>query len=127
MRKINIAILLSVFFVSAPAVSLAAQEQENDAFNYRRSSLYSILISHPNQNMDDEIVNAFMALETPDKYNDHDLSVKVITVNTKNRNQARYQEPESGEGSGGEFSGTQSGGQENGVQMVLPQQGDRRL
>lgn len=91
MRKINIAILLSVFFVSAPAVSLAAQEQENDAFNYRRSSLYSILISHPNQNMDDEIVNAFMALETPDKYNDHDLSVKVITVNTKNRNQARAQ------------------------------------
>lgn len=91
MRKINIAILLSVFFVSAPAVSLAAQEQENDAFNYRRSSLYSILISHPNQNMDDEIVNAFMALETPDKYNDHDLSVKVITVNTKNRNQARDQ------------------------------------
>lgn len=91
MRKINIAILLSVFFVSAPAVSLAAQEQENDAFNYRRSSLYSILISHPNQNMDDEIVNAFMVLETPDKYNDHDLSVKVITVNTKNRNQARAQ------------------------------------
>lgn len=91
MRKINIAILLSVIFVSAPAVSLAAQEQENDAFNYRRSSLYSILISHPNQNMDDEIVNAFMALETPDKYNDHDLSVKVITVNTKNRNQARAQ------------------------------------
>ena len=91
MKKINIAILLSVFFVSAPAVSLAAKEQENDAFNYRRSSLYSILISHPDQNMDEEIVNAFMSLETPDKYNDHDLSVKVITVNTKNRNQARTQ------------------------------------
>ena len=89
MRTINTIILLSVLLITAPAVSLAAQEQENDVFSYRRSSLYSILVSHPNQNMDDEIVDAFMALETPDKYNDHDLSVKVITTNIKNRNQVR--------------------------------------
>ena len=88
MRKITVSIILSLLAICLSAPVLTAQE---DALTYRRSSLYTILVSHPYQNMDDEIVNAFMALETPDKYNDHDLSVKVITTSTKNRNQVRSQ------------------------------------
>ena len=50
---------------------------------YRRSSLYSFLVSHPHLKMDEEIVTAFMAIETPDKYNNHDLSVKCVTTASK--------------------------------------------
>ena len=50
---------------------------------YRRSSLYSILVSHPQLKMDEEIVSAFMSIETPEKYNNHDLSVKCITTTSK--------------------------------------------
>lgn len=89
MKKTRLAALLSAIFICFPSVSADAQDM--DTLNYRRSSLYSILLSHPSQNMDDEIVDAFMALETPDKYNNHDLSVKVISVATKNRNQAKTQ------------------------------------
>ena len=58
--------------------SMYAQDVDS-AMSYRRSSLYSFMISHPDKKMDSEIVGAFMALETPDKYNNHDLSVKCIT------------------------------------------------
>lgn len=57
---------------------------QNDEIRYRRSSLYSIMVSHPDQKMDKQIINAFMALETPDKYNNHDLSVKCISTYSKN-------------------------------------------
>lgn len=89
MKRIGFEILVSAFVVCLFSVSLSAQE--TDALSYRRSSLYSILVSHPSQDMDNEIVEAFMALQTPDKYNNHDLSVKVVTVATKNISQAREQ------------------------------------
>lgn len=57
----------------------------DSVMQYRRSSLYSFMISHPDLNMDEEIVNAFMALETPDKYNSHDLSVKCVTTPSSNK------------------------------------------
>ena len=62
--------------------SMYAQDVDS-AMSYRRSSLYSFMISHPDKKMDSEIVGAFMALETPDKYNNHDLSVKCITSDSK--------------------------------------------
>lgn len=68
-------------------VSLCAQTPDS-ALQYRRSSLYSIMVSHPDQKMDAEIVGAFMELETPDKYNDHNLSVKCVTTSSR-KNDAR--------------------------------------
>lgn len=50
---------------------------------YRRSSLYSFLVSHPDLKMDEEIVTAFMSIETPDKFNNHDLSIKCVTTTSK--------------------------------------------
>lgn len=61
----------------------ASAEEPDSAMQYRRSSLYSFMVSHPDLKMDDEIVGAFMALETPDKYNNHDLSIKCITAYSK--------------------------------------------
>lgn len=61
-------------------MTVQAQEKEND---YRRSSLYSILVNHTDQKFADEIKEAFLDMEIPDKYNDHNLSVKVMDMDKK--------------------------------------------
>ncbi len=73
-----------IFFLIFLAASLTAQAQNSDADTpYRRSSLYSILVNHTDQKFANEIRTAFVAMPTPDKYNNHDLSVKVITLDKK--------------------------------------------
>lgn len=74
-----------IFFVAMLAMlPVISKAQDNDGeIEYRRSSLYSIMVSHPEQKMDEEIINAFMKLETPDKYNNHDLSVKCVSTSSK--------------------------------------------
>lgn len=68
MKKVHTAIILALLVLP---MTVNAQIPDS-VMQYRRSSLYSFMISHPDLNMDEEIVNAFMALETPDKYNSHD-------------------------------------------------------
>ena len=82
MRKFFTLTIISALVLLTCAASASAQTPDS-AMQYRRSSLYSFMISHPDLKMDDEIVNAFMALETPDKYNNHDLSVKCVTAASK--------------------------------------------
>ena len=62
-----------------------AQEVQDDSeeLKYRRSSLYSIMINHSEQKFADEIRTAFLEIPVPDKYNNHDLSIKVVDMNTK--------------------------------------------
>lgn len=56
-----------------------AQEE----MDYRRSSLYSIMINHTDQKFANEIKEAFLEIPVPDKFNDHNLSVKVLNLDTK--------------------------------------------
>lgn len=79
MKKTYFAI--AIFFAAA-FLHFDAKAQ-NEELKYRRSSLYSIMVSHPDQKMDEEIIEAFMALETPEKYNNHDLSIKCISTYSK--------------------------------------------
>ena len=60
-----------------------AQHRKIEEVNYRRSSLYSILINHTEQKMGPDIANVFIDMPVPDKYNDHDLSVKLIEATAK--------------------------------------------
>lgn len=60
-----------------------AQDGDEQTMKYRRSSLYSLLINHTDQGFASEIKQAFLQIPTPDKYNDHDLSVKVLTLDKK--------------------------------------------
>ncbi len=53
-----------------------AQEQDFD--KYHRSSLYSILLSHPEKEFCNEMITAFKSIPIPDKYNNHDLKIKVM-------------------------------------------------
>ena len=56
---------------------------QDDTPDYRRSSIYSILINHTEQQFASEIKEAFLQIPVPDKFNDHNLSVKVLTMDKK--------------------------------------------
>lgn len=58
-------------------VSMAAQNA-NDLEKYHRSSLYSILLKHPEKEYCNEMIEAFKSIPIPDKYNNHDLKIKVM-------------------------------------------------
>lgn len=64
------------------AIAIGSNAQE-PASDYRRSSLYSILINHTDQQFANEIKEAFLQIPVPDKFNDHNLSVKVINMDEK--------------------------------------------
>lgn len=53
-------------------------KEEGERQRYGRSSLYSLLVSHPQMNYSKQIDYVYMALPTPDKYENHDLKVKRI-------------------------------------------------
>lgn len=74
-RFINTLILLA-----AGTCGLAAQD---DIQEYRRSSIYSLLINHEEQKFADEIKDAFVKIPVPDKFNDHELSVKILSLDKK--------------------------------------------
>lgn len=64
----------------ALGVGLIWGANEQNSGKYRRSSLYSILVNHPDEKMSDEIRDAFLELEVPDKFNDHNLSVRYVEM-----------------------------------------------
>jgi hypothetical protein len=71
------------YILALTAVMLTtATYAQNDVYNYRRSSIYSVLIAHEDQQFATEIEKAFLEIPVPDKYNDHDLSNKILYYNT---------------------------------------------
>ena len=61
---------------------LCAQDAAEE-IQYRRSSIYSLMVKHEQQKFADTIAVVFKDMPVPDKYNDHDLSVKVVSVEEK--------------------------------------------
>lgn len=73
-------IIICLFVTLIP--SLQAQTEDFEA-NYRRSSIYSLMVNHTDQKFAAEIKEAFLQIPVPDKFNDHNLSVKVLNLDTK--------------------------------------------
>ncbi|MBQ7192477.1 MAG: hypothetical protein IJS00_06380 [Paludibacteraceae bacterium] len=74
-------ILTYILFLSL-CTSLLAQRRTISEVDYRRSSIYSLLIYHAEQDFGKNIADVFVDMPISDKYNDHDLSVKVIQTNS---------------------------------------------
>lgn len=81
--------LLSLLAVAAMQVK--AQEAQP---KYMRSSIYSVLINHTNQKFGTEIKEAFLQIPVPDRFNDHNLSVKVLNLDSKLENANKDRENE---------------------------------
>ena len=62
--------------------TVVAQKKNIEEIDYRRNSIYSILVNHTKEKYADNIADAFVGMPLPDKYNDHDLSVKVVSTAT---------------------------------------------
>lgn len=61
--------------------------QESD-MNYRRSSLYSVLIRHPEKRFDRDIDTVFALIPISEKYNDHNLKIRAINSVSRRRDQS---------------------------------------
>lgn len=74
-----------LFLTAFALVSIGADSQEREIENirYNRSSIYSMLLHHPGRQYDKDIVNVFQSVPMPDKYNDHNLSLRTTFGNTK--------------------------------------------
>ncbi len=78
--------LAAGFLLTLPTLaqtSTATQGEGGEGAKYRRSSLYTLMINHTEQKYADEIRRVFVTLPCPDKFNDHDLSVKVVNLDKK--------------------------------------------
>lgn len=77
MKNIIIASALLLCFAGQ---TMAQRRTKDIDETYRRSSLYSLLVSHPYTKFHKEIERCFLEIPTPDTYNDHDLAVKIVSV-----------------------------------------------
>lgn len=75
-RCFLVLLLLVVFCTSR----IEAQNETGHLDKYRRSSIYSILVKHPEKDFSEEIVTVFKAMPVPEKYDDHNLSRRVINA-----------------------------------------------
>lgn len=71
-------LLAAAIAVSMPTVS--ADVLNNDSLRSRRASLCSIMIKHTADQYADDIESQFLQIPIDDKYNEHNLSVRVATV-----------------------------------------------
>ena len=67
--------------IFALAQGISAKELDSEAMDYRRSSIYSILVTDTEQKFSKEIQEEFLKIPVPDKYNDMNLSVRVLGTN----------------------------------------------
>ena len=71
-RLIITILLLSTVF------TVWAQRRPDSLAEYRRSSLYSVLIKHSRLPYGSTINSAFLAMPMPDKFNDHNLEIRAF-------------------------------------------------
>lgn len=81
--KFHISILKYVLPVAALFATMTPVAAEEVDMNYRRSSLYSVLVSRTDQKMYDRIQEQYLNIPIPDQYNDHNLSIRVLNVGKK--------------------------------------------
>lgn len=65
------------------AGSTISAQESSQKLEYRRSSICSFLVSRLDQKMYNRIQQKYIEIPTPDKYNDHNLSIRMINVGKK--------------------------------------------
>ena len=80
-------VFFSLSFLFVTLWSANAQEIQNEdtvTTKYRRSSLASILLIHPEKEYAKEIQDVFLKIPVPDKFDDHNLNFRVLQLGKKN-------------------------------------------
>ncbi|MBR4482444.1 MAG: hypothetical protein IKS58_00540, partial [Paludibacteraceae bacterium] len=73
-------IITILFIFSSLSLSLQAQDDAKDGSlqKYRRSSLATMMVYHPEDEFGKDIREAYEKIPVPDKYDDHDMGLKVL-------------------------------------------------
>lgn len=77
---------MNKYYIAALSFCVAAAcyaDTDQTANTYRRSSLCSFLVSRTDQKMYDRIQEKYLEIPTPDQYDDHNLSIRIINVDKK--------------------------------------------
>lgn len=84
MKRIFILSLLIVMLTTIFFPAMATDDPNN--LQYRRNSVYSILISHTEQVEFYQLIQGqFLNIPISEKFNDHNLSVKIVSINDKQK------------------------------------------
>lgn len=67
-------------------------QSDGSIARYHRSSLYSVLLCHSNFPYGEEIRQTFLSIPTPDKFNNHNLSVRTIESSARKMRKGRKAE-----------------------------------
>lgn len=70
---------LNILILTALLLPFGAQAQQR----MERSSVYSVLINHVAERFSEDIAETFLQLPSPEAYNDHNLSVRIVNVSDK--------------------------------------------
>ena len=81
-------IILFISVICCMSMQIMSAQVADADLEYRRSSLYSIMVSHQGENLTKEIEKVFLQIPIPEKFNNHDLAVKVVTTSDKSVNEA---------------------------------------
>lgn len=82
----NIKYIALASVMAVPAFVASAQGVETpEETKYRRSSLCSFMINRTDQKMYSDIQEKFLEIPTPDQYNNHDLSIRLLNVDKKGK------------------------------------------
>ena len=71
----TVRILMILVAVATVQIALA---QQPELEKYHRSSLYSLVLKHPEKEYCNEIIDAFRSIPVPEKYNNHNLKLTVF-------------------------------------------------
>ncbi len=64
-------------------VEISAQDVSNGELQrYRRNALATVMVLHPEDEFGKDIQEAYLEIPTPDKYDDHNIGIKVINGDT---------------------------------------------
>lgn len=92
MKRILLTLVAGFAVLSTTAQQTEETQADATLAKYRRSSLYSVLIRHPETQYGKSIDSAFLAIPTPDKFNNHDLPFKsfdAVDAPKKRKGQAK--------------------------------------
>lgn len=76
--KIHTILISGLLSLITPTIMWAQDNGENNTNDYRRSSIYSLLVRHTEKRFGNEIMEEYLKLPVPDKYNNHNLNVRLV-------------------------------------------------
>lgn len=79
--------ILLIVLMFLPVLSASSQE-----IKYRRSSMYSILIRHPEKEFGKDIDTVFRQMPLPDKFDNHNLKVRAINAGVLEKDKSSEEE-----------------------------------